>query len=280
LKVVAIARVGDEPDIIEAFVRHHVAIVDRLIVLHDLTHGETLAQLQDLQRAGLPVEVRPPPSPGFRQGRDTLWVGRECAQEGADWILPLDADEFIAVPRPGYLQAALTALAGRIGCWRWRNHAPLRLAAESDKILDNLALTRAEAPPPTFKVALPASIFAAASGAWLAEGHHCVFVGPEDDPERSTLAPMIELKAIRLAHVPIRSPAQLARKAAQAGRALAADRAGLLATAGGHWRSLAPHAEGGWSRVSLATLQALALNYPDVTNLTLPATVHQPVLSV
>ena len=62
MKLVAIARVKNELDIIEAFVRHHVQHFDKLIVLDDGSSDgtyEVLHQLQSLSIATLSFCANP-----------------------------------------------------------------------------------------------------------------------------------------------------------------------------------------------------------------------------
>ncbi len=96
MKLVAISRVRNEVDIIEAFVRHHCAHFHKLIVLDDGSSDETLHILRSLQSAGLPLVVVSEEAVGYDQSRYmTLLLHMAVNQFGADWVMPLDADEFI-----------------------------------------------------------------------------------------------------------------------------------------------------------------------------------------
>jgi glycosyltransferase involved in cell wall biosynthesis len=57
MKLVAVCRVRNEVDIVEAFVRHHCAYFHKLIVLDDGSTDQTLQVLRALQADGLPVVV-------------------------------------------------------------------------------------------------------------------------------------------------------------------------------------------------------------------------------
>jgi hypothetical protein len=274
-RVVALARVAEEADIIEPFVRHHAAMLDHIVVQVEPFAARTQAILQRLAQEGLPLTVRPPLSPGFRQGEDTTVLARSLLTDGhADVVIPLDADEFIHVPREGYLRAALAQLAHRFGCWRWRNLAPTSLGEDGD-VLARMSLARRDEPlqTPVFKVILPRQF--ATGSHWLAEGHHCVFDGPAGDYARSTPCPMVELKAVRLLHMPIRSLTQVSEKARLARAVLAARQAVLdgpadPSGAANHWLALGQLLDRG--ALTLPTLQQAALNYPDVLAPTRPAT--------
>jgi hypothetical protein len=99
MNVIGVACVRDEVDIIEAFVRHNLACVQRLIVLdHGSTDG-TRDVLEALQGEGLALDILSDPSPGKNLSKRMTMLMRDHAVRrwDADWVLPLDADELIAV---------------------------------------------------------------------------------------------------------------------------------------------------------------------------------------
>ena len=99
MTLVAISGVKNEIDVIEAFVRHTLAFADRLIVLDNGSTDGTRDVLRALSGEGLPLDLVEDPSLGYYQARRMNYLLREHAlgRYGADWILPLDADEFVAV---------------------------------------------------------------------------------------------------------------------------------------------------------------------------------------
>src|SRR5271169_2833679 len=105
MRIVAVACVRDEIDIIEAFVRHNLAHVTRLIVLDNGSSDGTIDILNALQREGLPLDVLQDPSPGKYLSRRMTRLMREQAigRHGAHWVLPLDADEFASLGSDGIL---------------------------------------------------------------------------------------------------------------------------------------------------------------------------------
>ncbi len=86
----------NEQDIIEAFVRHTLAVCDRLLIMD---HGSTDATpliLKSLQDEGLALEVIRDDTVGRLQAVFMGRLAQRAAQElQADWILFLDADEFL-----------------------------------------------------------------------------------------------------------------------------------------------------------------------------------------
>ena len=111
MRLVAVSIVKNEADIIEAFVRHSHAWVDRhLIFDHDSTDG-TREILQALRAEGLPLELFTDDALGnLQQARSNQLVRRAADLLQADWILPLDADEILTGPGRAELEKVLAAL--------------------------------------------------------------------------------------------------------------------------------------------------------------------------
>ena len=83
---------------IETFVRHSAVYVDQhLIFDHDSTDG-TREILFELVREGLPLKLFTGDAvANLQQNRSNHLARRAFESEGADWVLPLDADEILVV---------------------------------------------------------------------------------------------------------------------------------------------------------------------------------------
>lgn len=98
---VIVSVVRNELDILEAFVRYHAELADRLVIADHRSVDGSLELLRELRAEGLPLEVRSLSAPALRQGETTTMLVREAARRlGADHVLPLDADEFLTSERP------------------------------------------------------------------------------------------------------------------------------------------------------------------------------------
>jgi|GEM_PF-2011402 len=96
-RVVAISGVRNECDVIEAFVRHTTALVDHLMILDNGSTDGTREILASLVGEGLPITVKYSDSLGYSQSVWMTALMHEAAQDPeAEWILPLDADEFFS----------------------------------------------------------------------------------------------------------------------------------------------------------------------------------------
>ncbi|MCW5550224.1 MAG: glycosyltransferase family 2 protein, partial [Opitutaceae bacterium] len=108
MRLVAVSVVKNEADIIEPFVRHTSAWVDHHLVFdHDSTDG-TREILQAMQTEGLPLALFRDDAPGHLQQHRSNYLTRLAAHShGADWVLPLDADEILVGPDRATLEQAL-----------------------------------------------------------------------------------------------------------------------------------------------------------------------------
>ena len=205
MKLVAIASVRNELDIIEAFVSHHAQHFDKLIVLDDGSSDGTYQILLQLQLVYPDLVVLHQSTIGYIQNRYmTLLLRMAVDKFGADWIVPLDADEFIE-PADGLM--LIQVLAGRqpaVYGLRWNNFvwsADLEQSDERNPVLrQRFCLpTRSD----QIKLLLHAQFVSATTK--LSPGNH--WLVDDDQPLRTQ-----PLDCVRLCHYPIRSVAQYAGK--------------------------------------------------------------------
>lgn len=111
MRLIAVSVVKNEADMIEAFVRHTAAWVDHHLIFDHASTDGTGDILRALQAEGLPVTLFTDAAWGHRQQQRSNRLTRIAAAEfGADWVLPLDADEILCGPDRAGLEAALAAL--------------------------------------------------------------------------------------------------------------------------------------------------------------------------
>ena len=106
MKLIAVSRVKNERDIIEPFVRHHSKVFNQLIVVDDGSSDGTYEMLETLRAEGLPLVLIRDPAVGYEQGRYmTRLLHIAVRRHAADWVMPLDADEFVEA-KPGTVARA------------------------------------------------------------------------------------------------------------------------------------------------------------------------------
>lgn len=97
MQIWAIGCVRNEADLIRANVLHHLTQgVDKFLILDNGSTDGTDAILKELS-SRCPV-IRRRQSGPFRQGDLLTQLAREAFIDGAEWILPIDADEFWYAP--------------------------------------------------------------------------------------------------------------------------------------------------------------------------------------
>ncbi len=207
MRIVAITMVKNEIDIIEAMVRHTAAVADHVVVLDHASADGTRDVLTSLRSEGLPISIIEESSPAKRQGE---WMTRllhdhALDRHAADWVLPLDADEFVQPDRDGLIADANDS-DRPIGL-QMKTYIPTPDAdlAQLNPVLRITARRRAE-PRLWYKVFVPAGL-ARPAGARLTEGNHELAVG-------DTVVPSRPARIASVAHFPVRSPGQYMAKIA------------------------------------------------------------------
>jgi hypothetical protein len=111
-RIVAVTRLKDEIDLVEAFVRHAAAFVDHHILIDNGSIDGTLDVLRQLHGEGLGLTVfrNPVPVASAWHFLQILWALARELQE-ASWVVPLDCDEFLRLsPDTPTLGAVLDAV--------------------------------------------------------------------------------------------------------------------------------------------------------------------------
>jgi hypothetical protein len=209
--------IRNEIDIVEGFVRHTLAEVDFMIVLDNgSTDGtrEILAALAD----ELPLTIEDDPEIGYYQSERMSRLAEVAGQRGADWIVPVDADE-VWYSRHGRVADALALSVGNVAPAVVYNHWA---SAVDPAGSDPFATIQWHDPQPG---ALPKVAFRWRPGSVIHQGNHGVDIpGP-----RSIVPDVLEVR-----HFPYRSAAQFIAKARQGAAAYKAT--DLPESAGAHWR--------------------------------------------
>ncbi len=206
--LVTISIVRDEADLIEAWVRRHAPMALRMIITLHRSHDGTARILRRLRREGFPLDLRTSRVRHYPQEELTNAMLREAAAvPGVAWILPLDADEFLAADG-GAIEPALATLPTDMPVLiPWRTYVPDPSDNPSEThVLRRITHRRDREEPPFGKVLVPRAL-ALDPEAVLPLGNHTLR-RRQDNAE----IPVFTAHALFLAHVPVRTEAQLRRK--------------------------------------------------------------------
>jgi FkbM family methyltransferase len=199
----------NEADVIEASVRHNLAFLDRFIVLDDGSVDDTRRILGKLSQELPRLIVRDARHYGSTQTeRMTALLKEETAASRPDFVVLLDADEFLDPGHEADLSARLQAIPrGGVGLYPWATFVltPDALQTGSPDILPGMRRRRREEKPQFHKAILhldPSS----ASDIVVEEGNHAAHAAD------GSALPSVLLDGLRLLHFPVRSRDQYLAK--------------------------------------------------------------------
>ncbi|WP_082939190.1 glycosyltransferase family 2 protein [Mycobacterium sp. 852002-30065_SCH5024008] len=134
IEALGIAMVKNEADVIEAFVRHNLSLMDLLVIIDNDSVDDTRGILVQLQREGLPIVVFDDPVVGHFQAEIVTAVYRKVVPIfGPRFVFLLDADEFIVAPSRETLYTQLRALRpGTQAQYSWRTYIPAPTGPEGN----------------------------------------------------------------------------------------------------------------------------------------------------
>ncbi len=199
MSIISITWARNEEDIIESFVRHNVAIVDRMIVVLHRCTDDSFAILTALQNEGFPITVQEDNRIAYQQS-SVMTQTMHTYVSDADWIVPLDADEFLVCDKDAF--AVLDT--NTIYTMPWRTYVPTPNDNLSRSILEQITHRRTHEPEQYYKVIIPRSIAQHPETALLMGSHGVL--------QHNKRLPHTQAQDIVLAHFPVRSESQLRKK--------------------------------------------------------------------
>ena len=207
MKLVALTRVRIDGDVVEEFVRHTLRFVDEIFIIDNLSPDTTPQILDALKSEGLPVTLLRDDYIEGRRDLVTRYTREIFKRVNPDFVLPLDADEFLKVESRAGLEAALqTVPSGAHALVPWRTYVPVpQEDAAEPRILARLRYRLAEEPWQFYK-AFVGRAFIESDAIFIPGGHEVQF--PDGKPMPNAL-----LSGVELAHFPVRSPTQIQSKA-------------------------------------------------------------------
>lgn len=223
MRVIAVAMVKDEADVIAATVRNMARQTDAVLVADNGSTDGTREILAELA-AELPVHVVDDPVPAYFQSRKMTALAHQAhAELGAEWIVPFDADEVWYSPFAPTIAAALEPLAAQ---WlvvpaRLFDHVATGIDPDVADPVDRIRWRRPDEAP-LRKVA----------ARWrddlvIEQGNHAAWY---------TGGPTVVDPLLVVRHFPYRSVEQFLRKIRNGAAAYAAAGPALPPELGAHWR--------------------------------------------
>ena len=203
MRLVAVTRVLNEDDIIEAFVRHHARLLDHHVLLDNGSTDRTIEILRALKQEGSQLTVLQNTSASFAESEyNTVLFNLAGRNFNADWVLYLDCDEFLDERRvPGGLRARLAQMGPNDNCLQlplWTYH-PLADDDSEEPIVPRRIRRRNTAFAEMGKLCIRGSL--AGAGVQVVAGAHVAVW------QNRILAPQLALD-LPLAHYYRRSPWQ------------------------------------------------------------------------
>lgn len=217
MTLAAVALVKDELDILPATLSHLLTQVDFVIVQDNASSDGTRDYLADLARDDERVTVIDDPDPAYYQAEKVTALALMAAERGADWVLPVDSDEWHYSPF-GRIADVLAEFPGAVATVEIYDHRATGADPDEPNPVKRMGW-RARDPLPLHKIAcrplLPVTI---------TQGNHGA-----DYPLIQPLHGQVVLR-----HFPYRSVEQLIRKARNGAAAYAATT--MDESVGKHWR--------------------------------------------
>ena len=259
MNTLAIAMIKNEADIVEAFVRHNLELLDLMVVIDNGSTDGTREILTSLQREGLPVVVFDDPIFGYYQSEKVTHAYRKVVPVfNPEVVWFLDADEFIHAPSRAALDAAFAVVpAGDAVLLPWRTHLPDAQVDPARVLADPLGAMpdRRRCEEPTYFKVVVRRDPRDDERLVIEQGNHNVhFID-------GTRPPVHAMEGVAVVHLPVRSVEQLSAKVINGWQAyLVKNRHAEVPTAGFQWQQLYERAVYGQG-LDAATLATVALDY-------------------
>jgi len=205
------SRVKDEADIIESFCRYHLTFLDAMAIWDDCSSDRTVEIIQSLIDEGLPIDlIHLDKNEQILNDYDLNEINqmhKRCLyifdRHSADWVVPLDADEFLFCEDGTNPRLRLEKLDEHVEhLFPWRTGIFCCDPVDSNIFLPNYFKEYRDPSLECLKVIISRSL-AQEGGAFLGPGKHRLLF--HSVVKTGYRPPVIKHTQLALAHFPIRS---------------------------------------------------------------------------
>lgn len=208
-RAVTVSLMRNEADIVEAFIRYHQQFVSGMLFIDHRSEDNSREIVNALKAEGLPVELKTTDVLAFDQA-EMINAHTRLAIElfDADWVIPLDLDECISTTATFKPLDELERLTDEFPLrMPWRTYVP----TASDNLDERNPFKRItnrleQEPEQYYKVAVPSKLLKG-NRHYISTGNHALVA----HRKRDALQPLTA-EHTHVAHFPVRSPEQYARK--------------------------------------------------------------------
>jgi len=196
MQTAVVCMLRDEIDLVDDFVSHHLAIVDCLYIADHLSSDGSFELLRARASFEPRLMVFDFDYEQHFQSAVVTALAHKAVNDGASWVFPLDADEFLPFTSAETLRDVLFQSNAESLVLRWRNIVPSPLPKQSGSVDWSRPLSTLPEPPGQRKVGVSAGLVKSRGFRFGEGSHHFI---------SSTRKPLTEAHFGELLHIPIRS---------------------------------------------------------------------------
>ena len=249
-----VSMVRNECDIIELFIKINSRHAKMMVVVDHMSDDGTSSILEKMSHSVANLRVLKYDNPSFQQSQVMTQIVQQLAHEGiVDYIVPLDADEFLASTQPEFdLIKAIPSLmsVNQVGLIPWQTYCPVSIDYFDQKAPLFTGFKKRSKEPVIFSKLIIGREYA--KKCTISEGNHIAYgEGLEFKPIQMPFS---------IQHVPVRTVEQIISKAIIGSYQLVV-KENRRNGEGFHWDVIAKFIRDKNYLLSIDDLQSLALNY-------------------
>ncbi len=207
MKIVAVMTMRNEADIIESWIRYYYRVADHILITDNLSMDGSDDLVLKLADEGLPISLIRDNRPGhLQQERMEIMMNHAFYDLEADWVLLLDADEFLIPPMGETLRDIFIELnQNQTLKVPWVTYVPTINDPGEPNVLKRVSHRLQKEVKQIYKVMVPVKI-GKNKNVLITMGNHDIRIGKKRVKCQEPPSGMV------LAHFPVRSRVQISTK--------------------------------------------------------------------